>query len=72
MMVMSTAGTLKGGRIYGTWKGLNPSVLDLGDVPVTTDYRSVLSEVIAHARGDLPSTLFPGYTPTTPLGLFSS
>lgn len=70
MMVLSTAGTLKGGKIYGQWNGLNPSVLDLGDVPVTTDYRAVLSEVIGKTRGDLPSGLFPGYTATSSLGLF--
>lgn len=70
MMVLSTAGTLKGGRIYGQWLGLNPSVLDLGDVPVTTDYRAVLSEVIGKTRSDLPSGLFPGFVPSTTLGLF--
>jgi uncharacterized protein (DUF1501 family) len=70
MMVLSSAGTLKGGRIYGQWKGLNPSVLDLGDVPVTTDYRAVLSEVIAKTRNDLPASLFPGFAATAPLGLF--
>jgi uncharacterized protein (DUF1501 family) len=69
MMVMGNG--VKGGRIYGQWKGLNPSVLDNGDVPVTTDYRSVLSEVIAGVRGNLPANLFPGYTPTAPLGLFA-
>jgi uncharacterized protein (DUF1501 family) len=70
MMVMGSG--VKGGRIYGQWLGLNPSVLDLGDVPVTTDYRSVLAEVIAHSRGNLPATLFPGFTPAAPLGLFAS
>jgi uncharacterized protein (DUF1501 family) len=70
MMVLSTAGTLKGGRIYGQWLGLNPSVLDLGDVPVTTDYRAVLSEVIGKTRSDLPAGLFPGFTATSTLGLF--
>lgn len=69
MMVMGSG--VKGGKIYGQWLGLKPNVLDLGDVPVTTDYRSVLSEVITHARGDLPSTLFPNFTATAPLGLFS-
>jgi len=70
MMVLGSG--VKGGRIYGKWKGLNPSVLDLGDVPVTTDYRSVLSEVISAVRGDLPSGLFAGFTPTPALGLISA
>jgi uncharacterized protein (DUF1501 family) len=68
MMVIGNNG-VKGGRIYGQWLGLSPTVLDLGDVPVTTDYRSVLSEVITKTRGDLPGTLFPGYAPVAPLGL---
>jgi len=69
MMVVGNNG-VKGGKIYGQWLGLSPSVLDLGDVPVTTDYRSVISEVISQTRGDLPSNLFAGYTPTPALGLF--
>lgn len=70
--VMIVAGSgVKGGRIYGQWLGLSPSVLDLGDVPVTTDYRSVISEAITATQGAAPS-LFPGYTPSTPLGLFAS
>jgi uncharacterized protein (DUF1501 family) len=69
MMVIGNGG-VKGGRIYGQWPGLAPAVLDLGDVPVTTDYRAVLSEVITKTRGDLPATLFPGFTPISSLGLF--
>ncbi len=66
-------GKVRGGRIYGQWSGLKPAVLDLGDVPVTTDYRSVLSEVVSATRGDLASTVFPGFTPPTqPLGLFAA
>ena len=65
-------GMVNGGRIYGQWPGLAPSVLDLGDVPVTTDSRAVLSEALAAWRGDLPSGLFPGLVSTPPLGLFHS
>jgi uncharacterized protein (DUF1501 family) len=70
MMVLGNG--VKGGRIYGKWLGLNPSVLDLGDVPVTTDYRAVLSEVITAISGSVPSGLFPGFSPVPPLGLFSA
>ena len=70
--VMIVAGSgVKGGRIYGQWLGLSPSVLALGDVPVTTDYRSVITEAVAATQGPAPS-LFPGFTPTAPLGLFAS
>lgn len=63
-------GNVSGGRVYGNWKGLHPALLDQGDVPVTTDYRAVLSEVISATRGDLPAAIFPGLMPSTPLGLF--
>ena len=71
-VMMVLGGGVRGGRIYGTWPGLKPSVLDLGDLPVTTDSRSVLSEVVAAKRGDLMASVFPGFVPPTPsLGLFS-
>ena len=42
-VMLVLGGNVNGGRIYGDWMGLSGSVLDLGDVPVTTDYRSVLT-----------------------------
>lgn len=71
VMLVLGAG-VRGKRIYGSWPGLAPSVLDLGDVPVTTDYRAVLSEVVGATGGNLPSGLFPGFAPAAPLGLFRS
>ena len=71
-VMLVLGGSVAGGRIYGDWLGLNPAELNIGDVPITTDYRSVLSEVIKAARGDLPATLFPGFTPAAPLGLFGA
>ncbi len=60
--VMFLAGKgVKGKEHYGT---LNPiaNALD-SDVPVTTDYRSVLSEVV-EARFDVSrATVFPGFQP---------
>lgn len=39
-------GKLAGGKVYGDWKGLGESQLYEGrDVPVTTDFRSVLAQV---------------------------
>jgi hypothetical protein len=41
------------------------------DLAVTTDYRSVLAEVLrAHLGGPLPPDTFPDFTPS-PLGLIS-
>ena len=66
--VMTVLGNhVAGGRIYGDWVGLSAAVLDAGDVPITTDLRSAMWEIVApslpgHKIGDL----FPGvsFTPT--------
>ena len=68
-VMLVLGGAVNGGRIYGQWLGLKPSVLDVGDGPVTTDYRSVLAAVISAARGDLSASVFPGVPPSKPLGL---
>lgn len=41
-------GAVNGRRFYGSWPGLNPETLSptFGDVPVTTDYRRVMSEIL--------------------------
>ena len=59
-MLLAGAG-VSGGRYHGTWPGLQ-NTLD-ADVPVTTDYRSVLAEVVA-ARfpGASVPQVFPGFT----------
>jgi uncharacterized protein (DUF1501 family) len=64
-------GALRGGKVYGRWPGLAPEVLYEGrDLDVTTDFRSVCSEVISGhlGRRDL-GKVFPGYRPAPPLGL---
>ena len=56
-------GDIKGGRIYSRWPGLNDAQLYEGrDLAVTTDYRSVLGEVITKHVGarDL-AAIFPGF-----------
>jgi len=45
MFVMG--GPVKGGKVYGKWPGLGPGQLNEGrDLALTTDFRSVLGEVI--------------------------
>lgn len=53
------------GGVHGDWRGLDDDALDRGDVPVTTDFRSVLAEVLTERVGgtDL-ATVFPGFTPS--------
>ena len=51
---------VKGGSYYGRWPGLQ-NTLD-ADVQVTTDYRSVLAEVIASRTTASTAKVFPGFT----------
>jgi uncharacterized protein (DUF1501 family) len=66
-------GPVNGRRMYGQWLGLDPAVLSpyFGDIPVTTDFRRVFSELLIRRMGNNKlSTVFPGYTGYAPLGLF--
>ena len=61
MFVMG--GDVKGGRVYGNWPGLADHQLNEGrDLALTTDFRSVLSEVLAKHIGvtDLKA-VFPAF-----------
>src|SRR6202451_2340922 len=61
MFVMG--GAVKGGKVYGQWPGLGPEQLNEGrDLKLTTDFRSVLGEVISGHLGtaDL-GAVFPGF-----------
>jgi uncharacterized protein (DUF1501 family) len=51
------------GGYHGQWPGLDDTVLADGDLQVTTDYRSVLSEVVVKRFGVSTSRVFPGFTP---------
>ena len=61
MFVMG--GPVKGGKVYGKWPGLGPGQLNEGrDLALTTDFRSVLGEVISgHLGSNNLRTVFPGY-----------
>ena len=66
-------GPVNGRRLYGQWLGLNPQVLSpyFGDIPVTTDFRRVFSELMIRRMGNNKlGQIFPGYSGYTPLGLF--
>ncbi len=56
-------GPIKGGKVYGKWPGLSNEHLNEGrDLAMTTDFRSVLGEVISGHLGtkDL-NKVFPGF-----------
>ncbi len=61
MFVMG--GDVKGGKVYTRWPGLSEGQLNQGrDLAVTTDYRSVLGEIISTHLGDKNlNKVFPGY-----------
>ena len=58
VMLLAGAG-VKGGRYYGRWPGLR-NTLD-ADLAVTTDYRSVLAEVVASRTSASTAAVFPGF-----------
>lgn len=46
-------GGIKGGKVYAQWQGLTAANLEgPGDLKVTTDYRDVLSEILARRLGN--------------------
>jgi uncharacterized protein (DUF1501 family) len=60
--VMFVAGAgVSGGYHCPRWPDLGTG-LD-ADVTVTTDYRSVLAEIVSSRFGSSPSAVFPGFTP---------
>jgi uncharacterized protein (DUF1501 family) len=74
MLVMG--GSVKGGRVYGKWPGLDDHQLNEGrDLALTTDFRSVVSEILTkHLGVNNLAPVFPGFnaTPTKSLGLIRS
>jgi uncharacterized protein (DUF1501 family) len=56
-------GEVKGGQVYGKWPGLNDHQLNEGrDLALTTDFRSVVGEILAKHMGVQElSTVFPGF-----------
>lgn len=61
MFVMG--GPVKGGKVYGKWPGLaDHELYEKRDLAVTTDFRSVLSEVVySHIGNKEIAKVFPGY-----------
>lgn len=69
MMVLG--GNIRGGKVYGDWPGLAQEQLyEQRDLNLTTDFREVLSELVARHLGNPQiATVFPGYTGTTYPGM---
>jgi uncharacterized protein (DUF1501 family) len=63
MFVMG--GSVKGGKVYGQWPGLEKEQLYEGrDLALTTDFRDVLGELVSvHLGNPSLKAVFPGYNP---------
>jgi uncharacterized protein (DUF1501 family) len=64
-------GNVNGGKVFGTWPGLNDDQLfERTDLAITTDYRHVLSEIVGKRLGN-PNIdqVFPGYKYEGGLGI---
>jgi uncharacterized protein (DUF1501 family) len=71
--MMIVGGAVKGGKVYGKWPGLAPEQRYEGrDLAVTTDFRSVFSEVVRGHLG-LSDTrpVFPGFQSPQTLGFLA-
>jgi uncharacterized protein (DUF1501 family) len=70
-LMMVLGGPVQGGKVYGKWPGLEKEQLFEGrDLAVTTDYRTVLSELITGHLGQTDiGSIFPGYQMGDRLGL---
>jgi uncharacterized protein (DUF1501 family) len=61
-------GGVAGGKIYGTWPSLKPEALLSGDLAGTTDYRTVLAEILEKRAKLSVAEVFPGLS-SSRLGL---
>jgi uncharacterized protein (DUF1501 family) len=59
-------GGIRGGRVYANWPGLSPGALVAGDLAATSDYRSVIGEVLQKRCGvGALDAVFPGVRPSS-------
>lgn len=64
-------GNLTPGAVVADWRGLHSEVLDNGDVPITTDYRDVLAEILEkRLHNPMVGEVFPNFSRTV-LHLFA-
>ena len=61
--MLMLGGDVRGGRVYGSWPGLDMEDRFEGrDLAVTTDFRDVFGEVVVRHLGvTRPDSIFPGH-----------
>jgi uncharacterized protein (DUF1501 family) len=70
-VMFAFGGGVNGGRVYADWPGLAEADLLDGNLSITTDYRSVLSELLARRAGNAErEVVFPGFDDLGALGIF--
>ncbi len=71
-VLFAMGGGVRGGKVYGDWPGLAPEQRATpGDLKITTDYRTVLAELLEKRVKDARSDkVFPGLAPSR-VGIFS-
>ena len=64
-IMLLLGGNIRGGKVYGEWRGLQESVLDeKRDLPVTTDFRMPITSILQNRLGlgsDSLNRIFPDY-----------
>ena len=62
-VIFVLGGSVKGGKVFGRWPGLDPSQLYEGrDLALTTDFRTVLGEAVYRHLGNKDlNAVFPGF-----------
>jgi uncharacterized protein (DUF1501 family) len=62
-VMFAIGNSLKGGKVYGDWKGLaNDKLYEGRDLDVTTDFRDVFGEIAyKHLGNKNLNKIFPGY-----------
>jgi uncharacterized protein (DUF1501 family) len=71
--MLALGGGVRGGRVYGRWPGLaRHQLFEERDLAVTTDFRTLFTEVATRHLGASAAPLFPGFAGGQPaLGLFA-
>ncbi|WP_433617346.1 DUF1501 domain-containing protein [Dactylosporangium sp. CA-139114] len=66
-------GGVRGGKVHGTWPTLAPAALTAGDLAATTDYRTVIGEILQRRCGlGSLADVFPNAAAGTALGVVAA